>query len=122
MKIIPGTQCRLYSIRRYISIYGSIPPRLCPSRERDRRADGQTESDGGGNLLDRKFKILYPTQIYISSERTDLLLIFFSTLEHPPNHDHAFLPSVRRRRSLILESQHHFFPRGPKKQQKLRGK
>ena len=95
-----------------------VSPRLCPSRERDRRADGPTESDGGRNLLDRKFKILYPTQIYISSERTDLLLIFFSTLEHPPNH--AFLPSVRR--SLILESQHHFFPRGPKKQQKLRGK
>ena len=95
-----------------------VSPRLCPSRERDRQADEQTESDGGWNLLDLKFKILYHTQIYISSERTDFLLIFFSTWEHPPNH--AFLPSVRR--SLILESQHHFFPRGPKKQQKLRGK
>ena len=103
--------------RGYISIYGSIPW-LCPPRERNRQADGQTESDGGRNLLDLKFKILYYTHIYISSERTDFLLIFFSTWEHPPIH--VFLPSVRR--PLILELQLHFFPRGPKKEQKLRGK
>lgn len=48
MKIIPGTQCRLCSIRRYISIYGSIPPGSAhPGNETDGQMDRRKVTEVG---------------------------------------------------------------------------